>query len=516
MNIDNQWITFIHKRLNLPFKQVMMTFFATFIIGFFCYGFLMSNLFTNHDNLVQLIDPMNLTSSGRWFQQTAASLSSDFSIPWINGLITLVALSLSSAFIIDTFRIKSYVLSFLFAVAFITYPALGVLMPYTGSADAYAICCLLSVISVRFTVRYKYGFIVGTVALTLSLGIYQGYFSFAAGLFIVYLIAVLLRSGMAYSHRDLWQRVGKILAVIIGSLLVYLFVTKVMYGNELSTYYGVDTMGQIPLREIPKAIGFAYKSFFTYYLANAFSYRYPWLSAWISIGMIGTVILLVQQSKPIQKDRLKIAYLIALTALLPLAVNLIYIMSWNHPVELRMIYGYTVIPVLLVTLMDNVKPFEKPFEKYVVFYLSTLIIITSWNHAITSNRAYFKLGLDYENVSAYTNRLVMQIEQTPGYHRRTKIVLFGEPIVSSEFTEMLNAPDLDQYGLPRYLAREYSFYLFPSRYLGLNNAMQIIKHEEKIEGKEEEKIYESLKTYPEKGSIKIVDKVMYVKLQELQ
>lgn len=39
MNIGNQWITFIHKRLNLPFKQVMVTFFATFIIGFFAMDF---------------------------------------------------------------------------------------------------------------------------------------------------------------------------------------------------------------------------------------------------------------------------------------------------------------------------------------------------------------------------------------------------------------------------------------------------------------------------------------------
>lgn len=506
---------FLERHMRLNYDQMRSVFLTTFCIGLLCHLFLLANTMTNHDNLVQLINTMDLASSGRWFQKTAAAISTDFSMPWVNGLLTIFYTSITTVLLADLFQIKGKIFAFLLGAQMVTYPSVGVLMPYMGSHDAYALAALLMVIALRILIRHKWGIIPAIVLCVLSLGIYQGYFGFVAALCLGFLIYHGITQP-TFEWKALFRMALRMLLFLGASMAIYLIITKVVFGDQLTTYYGINEMGSLSLRELPGLIANAYGSFFGYYFADPFMYRMPWTVPFLWMTGLLLVAFILTGIFKTKSSSFKKGLLVLFVVLFPLAVNLIYLMSGNEPVGLRMLYGYMAVPVLLLALLERIVHRQPlTWKQPLVLALTTCIVLTLsisvYNSFITTNRAYFKLALDYENIHAYTNRVAMRIEEVPEYHRRRKIVFVGDPVIATEFTEQLNAPDLDEFGLPRYLSRTYSFYLFPSHFLGMNNAIHY--YQENEENQTVQNIVKGMPIYPHPESIQFIDNRIFVRFE---
>lgn len=101
----------------------------------------------------------------------------------------------------------------------VSFPALASTFAYVFTLDGYMLAMLLSVLSVLFTKRWKYGFLPGAVCLAFSLGTYQGYLSFAM---ILSVFSILMLAMEPEGFREKLRRGARYLYMgILGVALYY-------------------------------------------------------------------------------------------------------------------------------------------------------------------------------------------------------------------------------------------------------------------------------------------------------
>ena len=76
---------------------------SSFVFGFAAHFYRMTNWLPNWDSLVFREDPQHMESLGRWFLSFTSSLSTDYELPWLCGLICLLFFGLGAAVICKMF-----------------------------------------------------------------------------------------------------------------------------------------------------------------------------------------------------------------------------------------------------------------------------------------------------------------------------------------------------------------------------------------------------------------------------
>lgn len=510
-------------------KNVILAFASTIVIGLICHVYMMTNKWVNLDDIVQLVDKMDRTTSGRWFLQYPSAIGSEFSLPWINGLLTIIYSAIMSVFIVKMFNIKSKVNTILISGILITFPTIGSLMPFMNTQDSYQFGAMLAGIGAYILIKKKWGFLVTTILLTLSLAIYQTYLGYAAGLIFIYLVLKLFEERDNFKNIfELFIKTGISFVVAIG---LYLFVSRVIFGHLLVDYKGLDKMGSIPLSEIPKAVLNTYIEMYKFLAGLEFNYHFPFMRYLFAGSFVMIIFLIYYIMKTVNIDKNKKIFAIFILFISPIAINVIYIMSWEAGVMLRMAYAYTtifIIPLLLIDFIvkhkqrlidnDDEEIKNSNFMKETVYFSAWFITITSimsiYNNIYVTNKAYFKVGITNQSSHAYGNRIVQRLEMLKGYKTDTQIVFLGNPDSRTGFTPRIDTPDIEPFIIANHLTRLYSFKYYPTRFLGFPNP---IKDYDKIE-KDIEHLRNKIKSmplYPAEESIEMIDDVIYVKFKEI-
>ena len=272
---------FLKKLWQKIYINSRIAFVACFLIGVLVHMFMLSNKLPNHDDFFQLFDTMHRSMSGRWFLFFPASFSSVFSLPWVNGLLSILYVSIASSLVVKCLNIKSALNSVLIAGLMITFPTVCTTLSYMSSADGYFFSLMLACLAVYLTDKYFLGCIPGIILLTLSLGIYQAYFGFAAA----FMVAILLREVVInkhHAHRYIFIKILRFLALLTLAILLYMFITK-MVPTELSTYMGIDKMGIITFSELPSLILGSYSNIFAYFFEESMGLHLPLVNIVITI-----------------------------------------------------------------------------------------------------------------------------------------------------------------------------------------------------------------------------------------
>ena len=125
---------------------------------------------------------------------------------------------------------------------------------YRYAAPYYALAVLLTVLSVWYTGRGKYGFLTASVLSACAMGIYQAYVPLMASLYILLLIQKILEED---SQILLIVKEGCIylgtLALSFLEYFIFLKASLFYYHASLSGYQGIDHMGKMALGEIGRA-----------------------------------------------------------------------------------------------------------------------------------------------------------------------------------------------------------------------------------------------------------------------
>ena len=174
-------------------KQWRLGFLSAFLLGLLIHMPVLLSDIPNHDGLASMYFDQNMITSGRWFLMAACGASSFFTVPWVIGLLGLFFLSLTAAALCEFLEVRESWAVVAVSGLLVSFPALASTFAYVFTLDGYMLALLLSVLSVLFTKKWRRGFLPGAVCLAFSLGIYQGYLSFAMILAVFGILTVFCR-----------------------------------------------------------------------------------------------------------------------------------------------------------------------------------------------------------------------------------------------------------------------------------------------------------------------------------
>ena len=502
----------------LKSEQYRLPFMSAVIIGLITHMVMLVNKLPNGDSMTNFYFDQNMVTSGRWFLIVACGISSFFDLNMVNGLLAILFLAVSAVYVTRFFDIKTKYGNILIPAVMMTFPAVAATMSYMYTVDGYMLGLLLAIGAAYITKKRKYGFLVGAVFLAFSVGTYQAYLA------VTILLAVFdLLLGIVENEKIalLWNRAWKYLAMgILGGGLYYgiLKLCLLLEHKELDTYQGINEMGKISVSALPEILKGIYVDFGAFALRGQVFVNNG-LSMVLMIMILAecfiSVVVLVIKSESYKKwyNWLLFGFFI-LT--LPISCNFILLMSSKAEYHLlmRMQWGlFIVIAVVLAERFISYIETKQEKMKFAKVISILLVSVLCYNFFLADNIAYFNLNEKYEKTYAYCVRLVDRIEQTEGYYPGIPICMVGvvseESYPPTDITGHVTARISGTNG-DFLLYRGEQYHEFIKNYLGVT--LNILTGDNVIDMYYSDE-YMEMETFPAEGSIRIVDGIMYIKLE---
>lgn len=443
-------------------KKLLNIFIYTTIIALFAHGYrFMNNLYTS-DALVEVFqdDIYYQRSLGRFMQPLIMVTRGVICSPWLIGCLSIVLLTLSVYFISEMLEIENeLLLFFLSGVLICNVTVTSACAAFLPWVDVYALALLLATLGVWLYFKDKWwGYLLGSVLMICSMGLYQAYIDVALALITILLIGRLFNGEKV---KRFFIRMGKIVGSLIGTAIGYWcafkLILKIHHVTEATSYNGLSDVGQYEGVSIIGLIGDTYQKAFSY-LLNQKTFVSTILldirisDAWVILLRMcffvcaGLAIAFIVQLNIKNKTSLWSRILQALALILfPLMCNAVNIISKGMEHDL-MVYAVFFFYVLVIYVMGRIHG-ESGFTNVKLTVTMIPIALIVWNSVVHSNQVYFKVDMQDRAALSYTTRLVASVEHTEGYEPGvTPVVLIGWPEPGSYFSEVLYLRDVHCYG----------------------------------------------------------------------
>ncbi len=485
-------------------------FFAAVIIGLMVHMPILVRDIPNHDGLDSMYFDQNMITSGRWFLSVACGFSSYFTLPWLIGLLGLVFLGITAALLTEFLEIDNKGTAVLVSGLLVTFPALVSTFAYVYTLDGYMLALLLAVLAPLLTKKYKKGFIAGGIVLAFSMGIYQIYLSFAMLLSIYGIVMLFLTDGE-------WKEKAKgllryLYMGIIGVSLYYVLLQILLkiQGKELASYQGINEMGSVAGAGLFGTIKSIYGDFITFTLRSGILFKNVFSIAAVVLLLALVVCVLVKlvKEKKLYKSLWFYGTLALLTVGLPIATNVILVISPQVNYHLLMRYQWVLYLILLIAFADKFG--RSNAGRWV---LAGTAFVMLFNYAVMDNIAYSNLQKKYEKTYALCLRLSDRIEQTEDYYQGMPIAMIG--VVGDENYPVTDITDkvtgsMIGIGGDYLLYTGTNYQAFFKHYLGIT--INLVSGEEMLRIYDSAE-YQAMGSFPAEDSVKVVDGVLYIKLE---
>lgn len=505
-----------------PWRKISRPFWLAFctacLVGTVTHLYLFTNLLLNHDSATQLYSANNVLSSGRWALELLSVFSTDFQLPVVIGLISILSMAVTAGLTVRVMGLTHRVHIVLAAALLVTFPSVASIFSYLFTADAYFLCLLMNAAAVYCAKNYRLGWAVALPLMTVACGAYQAFICYAIGLFLFDCILMLLdgapvgkvvRRGLSY--------VGLCVAALI---LYYVVLNICLYvtGTELVDYQGLSGMSLANLMVFLKQIPEAYLLFGKHLLDPAY------LDAGVRLAQILYLVfalglaLWLAVAKKLYRDPLRLLLLVAGVALLPLALNFVTVLSVGAEVHQLMVYSFVLLFVMILkcaelVMAERVRGGKGGWQG--VFWANLVLCLALvWGNFCTTNTAYLRLQIKYENTIAAANRIVARVESLEGYTPDTPVALvgylpsnlYGKTVPAFSQPEPLTGTD-DTLLLSYYSARSVL-----ETYIGLHMPAMT---DEQWNAVYNSGLLDDMPCYPSAGSVILHEGVAVVKLNEI-
>lgn len=505
-------------------REWKLAFFTCFVLGLLIHMPVLLSDIPNHDGLDSMYFDQNMITSGRWFLTIACGFSSYYTLPWLIGILGLGYLGCAAAALCELLEVRKPWAVMLISGLLVSFPALASTFAYVYTLDGYMLALLLSVLSVLLTKKRRWGFVPGALCLAFSMGIYQGYLSFAMILSIFAVWMLLAGEGADKKGGILKDRIcGAFRYLYMGALgaALYFVILQVLLrlqGKELDNYQGIDGLGGggFLSQGIVPAIAGIYQDFFAFSLkgnvlfTNIFS-----LAACCILAALAVICAFYTiWKRKCWKNPLLFVIMGLMLVMLPAAGNVILVISPSVNYHLLMRYQWILYAIGGVALISRCSCGTKKgvwMEWLGLAAAGTLVFC----YSIADNIAYSNLQKRYEKTYAYCVRLLDRIEQTKGYYPGIPIAMIG--VVAEEqfpVTDITQAVTSNMIGMNGdsllYTGKNYQ--LFIKHYLGAT--LNILPAEAMHDIYESEE-YIAMDSFPGPDSIRVMDGVMYIKTENI-
>lgn len=498
----------------------VVVFGASFVLGLLIHLYMFTHKFINHDDINGLYSDCDFgLSSGRWLLKTVTGFLGSYSSSWLNGLAGILFLSVAVVFVVKLFRMRHAVPAILLSLTMVAFPTVASTYAYMFCSYQYLFALMCAAIAAYLIYSGQpMRMALGVLLIAAAMGCYQAYFSLAT----VLLVSVL---GMDLCHGRFQNNVkGFLLSAIkcvlslAAGMILYMAVLKLCLwytGTELTTYQGINDMGNVTLEELWLRVQAAYKKFVPFYTESQLFHRYfPTLVrvSWALDGLLCIGLILknkLYQSVP------AILLLIAVGAVFPLSADLVYVMAPEETVHLVMCYALVIPLILPAIFADHISLPQMNAGKCAQICKKCSVLVTAlllcvqfcfgYECFLITNRAYFSMDVTYENAYAYYVKLAAKIEMQAGYTTETPIAFIGNASMDN-FTPpaYMTGVLIGNDALNIYSRRSFLSYFLASNYPDADQSF--------YDSIWELPEYEDMPYYPAEGSIRTIDGVIVVKL----
>ncbi len=528
MNFTSQIEEFFIKTKNKLTQLQVAAFISVLAFGLLAHGYALFNSLSYHDNSASLFSLGGTYESGRWLlgfiydiQMKTTKL---FALPVFNGVVSLIFIGLAAMVVVDTFKISKKVSAIFIGAIMVVYPVVTSIFSFMFTSWEYFAAMYLAMLAAQILIKKisVKSFILSSVVLACSLGIYQAFFAATIAAFLVAL-TIAVFSGEIDSVAVYAKRGGAYFASLVvglGLWAVMKKLTQTIKGIDAVDYKGMSE--GYDLSAFPARLLDAVKSFFGFNAAGINSLLY--LRGLVAIIVFVTILQLAYLWLASKSQlAVKIASFIGII-LLPIAMNVVYLLSTSpdYHVDSLMLYGNIfvfIIPVILIEFMeqdsvfyDKIVGVTKRFTWIQIIAMAVIVL----GYIYLDNAAYFKADLAEQQATAYYTELVANIKAAPDFEDDMEIVFVGwndlddgtnakiDNVDQLEAVKLEKFPrftDIITYGGSRYFMQEH---------LGFGNELLI----------EDDGTYadnptvKAMPTYPNDGAIAVVDGKLIVKLGE--
>lgn len=500
-------------------KQHITVFIATILWGLAAHGYMYFNKLSWHDDIGYLFDVGATYSSGRWFLgilgECVQMCFGNVSVPWFNGLMSLLFVAVSNVFLVELFHLKRNVSCILLGGMMIVFPSWVSTYAYMFTVSYYAVAVFLAVLGIYLVWEDKTiwrGMIAGAVCICLSLGIYQAYLPLA----VTVLLIAFLDYVIVDSECSFWEYLKKgfsgVLTVLLG-LILYFVINHIFLSVKqilLTGYQGIDQMGHTDLKTIAQGIISAYKVFILpkQEMEEVNMYRSSVMVVYYVALILTAVFLIWHIVQCWKKNHAGLFFLAAGALCFPVGVNLLYLMgtTWHHGI---MLYAKVMVFILPIVLAERIRTDALLMKKYAVRCLSIVLIYVSVFYVYFANVCYLQAEYQQKEVIAWMNTLVTRIQSQKGYRPDLPIAYLncvgeGHDVPTST-TTLMNMSDICE-NFPPYGGNFSKWKTGMLYWCGFS-------HEEIIDTSKIQsmKKVQKMPAYPAAGSVRIIDGVIVVK-----
>lgn len=505
-------------------KPSGIAFICSFFIGILIHLFALVNVLHNFDDTLWIPEGVGMgVSSGRWFLQvlayTFAPFDGIYNLPYFNGLLFIFFISLAAAITVSTFKISSNRIAALIGIVFVSFPSVASTMLFRFVVDYYGFAIFIAALSVWVLDRYRFGLFFSSLLIACSMGIYQAYLPFIVSMFVLLALKYIMDTDMSFA-KIIRKGLYYCLCIFIGVLFYFLFLKIcIWYFQEpLSSYQGIDEMGNLSLASMPLLIARAIYRFFSLSFTDYGGITQTTILQIIYIISYLSSLFMVMFTVIMKKKHVSIIILTLFVSLaFTIAVALVEIMSPNSYIYTIMLFSYVWVFVSPAILFESLPAFSMKMEtvKKIFFkVISIALCIVIFSYAYISNMNYTSLYYANRQAENYLNGLVVQVRMTEGFDTNKKwafIGNFNDPLFSDPWQDMtILGGNSSSLGL---INATYSNIYFVRHYFGYTIPMADSHTVERLEESEEIK---AMPCWPNDGSVKILDDTIVIKLDNIK
>lgn len=520
--------------LNEKNKRLIIIILSTLGWGLIAHCYVLVHEFAFHDVVTYMNNFGATIISGRWmlrimyYVTESIFLEGNFSIPMINGLLTLFIIGCITYYIVQMFDIKKTSYLVLLSGTLVVFPQVACMLFYMYTAPCYALGFYMGVAGVSILNEEKKSgskTVVAIALLTCSIGTYQASIPIILALMVLSLIYKENTGSDASVNNYRWlKKWVRYLLSFIFAIALYFGITYLsikITDSDLTPYQGISTFGTCSFGEYLKRILFAYKDFFN---PDKYTQRemFPFLIG--ALRSVVVILIFVLQILQIYKNFRRNKWSGIRTAILlivfPLACNFIFVMCELSGIHGVMMYAQVMLFVYLFMLLEhtqidvNSKILTK---KNVMIFSCAVLLLVNFLYCRFSNMCYIKTELTQKRYLEYVENLADRIESIEGYDKSVPVAYIGERKKIDYFDEMndsLAAIRLHPYDTISSLdgsrwINDYAWKETMAFWCGfspvlVDNISEWINSEE----------VRSMPIYPKDGSVRMVNGAIVVKFSE--
>lgn len=502
-------------------RQHIAAFLAAILWGLAAHSYMFFNKLCWHDDMSALFGTGTTYPSGRWFLgvlgETVQKLFGNVSLPWFNGLVSLLFLAAGSVLLTEIFQLKRTVSCILLGGLLTVFPSWTATYAYMFTSAYYACAAFLALLGIAcvWKVRRRWcGILLGAVCICLSLGIYQAYLPLAATvLLIAFLNDVIAKPENSFREHFV-KGISGVVTLLLG--IVFYFITNQVFLSvkhiELTEYKNINHMGQTDIGMMLNGIVSAWREFLVPAKGTgADMYMQSARNVYYAILILTVLCIIWHMVQCWKKNRITIFFLLGGTLCFPIGINLLYLMGDISGIHALMLYAKVMVFVLPIVLVERIEADLWNIKKFATLLLSILLVYVGIFYTHYANACYLQAEFQQKEVISWLNTLVTRIQSQDGYERGLPIVyLNGEGQgggVPAATTTLMELPGVE--------TSQYVYESFSGWKTGLFRWCGF-KHEEITDTSEIASWPEVQKmpSYPKAGSVQIIRGVIVVKFQE--